>query len=259
MSAWEIRHGDSLRLLGELPDGIVDAVICDPPYSSGGAMRGDRMASTSAKYVGSNVAVEREDFEGDTRDQRGFLAWASLWLAEAFRASKPGAVVAAFIDWRMLPTLTDAIQAGGWVWRGVAVWNKTEGVRPMLGRFRAQAEYVVWGSRGPLADRPDVGVLPGVLTCSRPQGEREHIAQKPLEVMQWLVRFASPGGLVLDPFAGSGTTGVACLREGRRFLGFEVSPTWASHARARMEAEAAGLSLEAARSGQLPMFGGEQA
>lgn len=253
MADWEIRQGDSLCLLRDLHNAQVDAVICDPPYSSGGAMRGDRTISTTLKYVSTGVALEREDFEGDTRDQRGFLAWASLWLAECYRVTKPGGVIAAFIDWRMLPTLTDAIQAGGWVWRGVAVWDKTEATRPQAGRFRSQCEYIVWGSKGPLAS--DRGpALPGLLRHGRSEDSRDHIAQKPVPVMQWVVRFAAPGGLVLDPFAGTGTTGVACMREGRRFLGFEMVPSWAEHARQRLAAEAAGSDVHAAQSGQLPLL-----
>jgi site-specific DNA-methyltransferase (adenine-specific) len=250
---YEIRCGDSMLLLRDLPDGHVDAVICDPPYSSGGAMRGDRVRSTTEKYVSSNL--EREDFEGDTRDQRGFLAWAGLWMAECYRVTKPGGVIAAFIDWRMLPTITDAMQVGGWVWRGVAVWDKTEAVRPVIGRFRSQCEYIVWGSRGPMSTDRGVPAIPGCLRCSRGADARDHIAQKPVEVMLWVVRLAVPGGLVLDPFAGTGTTGVACLREGRRFLGFEMVPSWAEHAQKRLAAESEGSSMSAARAGQLPLLG----
>lgn len=59
---------------------------------------------------------------GDNRDQRAFLIWAGLWLNAARVASKPGAVLCSFIDWRQLPTLTDAVQVGGWVWRNLATW-----------------------------------------------------------------------------------------------------------------------------------------
>ena len=57
------------------------------------------------------------------------------------------------IDWRMLPTMTDAVQMAGWTWRGIVVWDKTNGCRPQLSRFRSQAEYVVWASRGAIDTR----------------------------------------------------------------------------------------------------------
>lgn len=59
---------------------------------------------------------------------------------------------------------------------------------------------------------------------------------KPLELMRWLVRLACPpGGLVLDPTAGSGTTGAAAALEGRRFVGIELEPAYLEIARARIE------------------------
>jgi site-specific DNA-methyltransferase (adenine-specific) len=67
----------------------------------------------------------------------------------------------------------------------------------------------------------------------------QHRTVKPLGLMQWLTRLVTPaGGLVLDPFAGSGTTGVACVREGLGFVGIEREQEWAEIARARIAAEA---------------------
>jgi DNA modification methylase len=86
--------------------------------------------------------------------------------------------------------------------------------------------------------------------------ERCHTTQKPVPLMLELVSlFTDPGELVLDAFCGSGTTGVACLRLGRRFIGIEKDSKYAAVARERLRAEANGLSLRDARAGQLPMFG----
>jgi site-specific DNA-methyltransferase (adenine-specific) len=64
-----------------------------------------------------------------------------------------------------------------------------------------------------------------------------HPTVKPVALMRWLIRLASPpGGLVLDPFAGSGSTGIAALKEGRRFLGVEQNARYARIARARLAA-----------------------
>lgn len=62
---------------------------------------------------------------------------------------------------------------------------------------------------------------------------------KPVELMQWLCRLVTPlGGLILDPFAGSGTTGMAALREGFRFIGIEQDADHAATARLRIEGDA---------------------
>jgi site-specific DNA-methyltransferase (adenine-specific) len=166
-----IYHGDCFDLLHDL-DGV-GAVITDPPYSSGGAFRGDR-AKGGQKYLGWAPAAdgpaqrkEYPDFTGDTRDQRGYLVWSSIWMTECQRILKPGGTFAVFTDWRQLPTTTDAVQAAGLVWRAVAVWDKGVG-RPVRGRFRNHVEYVIWATNGPHSD-PQAGPPHGEAgrSCSR--------------------------------------------------------------------------------------------
>lgn len=232
---WQVVRGEALSTLMDLPDACVDGIVTDPPYSSGGAFRGDRTVSTTLKYQQTGQAKEWSEFTGDNRDQRGYLAWCALWMWECLRVSKPGAPIVCFTDWRQLPITTDAIQAGGFVWRGVASWDKTEGVRPAMGRFRSQCEYLVWGSNGPMPLRNDVGVLPGAWTIGHDREDKHHIAGKPAALMQEVCRIVPPGGIVLDPFAGSGTTGVGAIRAGRRFLGIEVEAGHAETAKRRLE------------------------
>jgi site-specific DNA-methyltransferase (adenine-specific) len=245
--------GEALAVLATLADGTVDAVITDPPYSSGGAYRSDRMAPAREKYQASSILAPRADFTGDNRDQRAYGYWCALWLSECLRVAKPGAPLVVFTDWRQLPTTTDAIQAGGWIWRGIVPWNKTEGARKQRGRFTSQCEFAVWGSSGPMPEERGVGCLPGFISAFPNPREKHHIAGKPIEVMLELVEICEAGGLILDPFCGSGSTGVAALRTGRSFLGVEQIEEHANTARARLEAEAAGLSLEAHRGGQLAL------
>jgi site-specific DNA-methyltransferase (adenine-specific) len=216
-----LHRGEALAVLASLASGSVDAVIADPPYSSGGFTRGDRALSTTAtKYTDSDSLRDLADFAGDNRDQRGYGYWMALWLSEALRATRPGGVCLLFTDWRQLPITTDALQAGGWVWRGVVPWYKPGG-RPMAGRFAAQCEYVVWGSSGSMGLDFTDECLPGFYQASPPR-DREHQTQKPLDVMRKLVRICPKGGTVLDPFMGSGTTGVAAVLEGRSFIGSEL-------------------------------------
>jgi site-specific DNA-methyltransferase (adenine-specific) len=218
--------GDCLEILPEI--GQVDAVVADPPYSSGGFTRGDRTLDTSTKYQRSGMKASSyfENFSGDNRDQRSWVYWMSLWIILALRVSREGAAFCLFSDWRQLPATTDAIQAGGAIWRGIAVWDKLNS-RPWPDRFRAQAEYIVWGTNGPrqinMKDK-NAAYLPGVFQYNAPnQTERQHATQKPLELMKQLIQIARPSEVVLDPFMGSGTTGVACVETGRKFIGIEIN------------------------------------
>ena len=228
-------RADCLPWLMGLSEKIADGICTDPPYSSGGQYRGDRAQSTRTKYVNSDAVDPAPDFTGDNRDQRAYLAWCSLWLAECLRVSKPGAVCMLFTDWRQLPTTTDALQAGGWVWRGVVPWYKPL-ARPQSGRFTAACEYVVWGTNGQRTI--DGECFPGFYQYPPPR-DREHQTQKPLGLMSDLLQIIPEGGLVLDPFAGSGATGVAAAQTGREFLGCELDSRFAEVAAERV-AEAYG-------------------
>ena len=210
--------GDCLEVLPTLDE--IDALITDPPYSSGGQFRSDRAASTTTKYVNSDTKAYRPEFSGDNRDQRAFLTWSSIWLGQALSRSNTGAVVMMFSDWRQVPTMSDALQCGGWIWRNLVTWWKP-GIRMQKGRFSASSEYILYGSNGVPAEgeKSPQNVLRFAPSST---AEREHIAEKPITLMQELVGVTVPGGIVVDPFMGSGTTGVACAKMGRSFIGIEI-------------------------------------
>ena len=157
------------------------------------------------------------------------------WLSDARKACKPGAPICLFIDWRQYPSITDALQWAGWIWRGSVVWDKMTS-RPQKGRFRQQSEYVVWGSNGPMPVNRPVGCLPGVFRYANPQN-RIHLTAKPLQLMQDLVKITEPGGHILAPVAGSGTTVLAAVKEGYDATGIEVTDVYADLARKRLESE----------------------
>ena len=259
---WRLVRGESLALLTQLPSQFADAVITDSPYSSGGQFRGDRAGKTGEKYVGTNVRRherqqlrQRADFEGDTRDQLSFILWASLWSTECFRVAKPGAIVGFWTDWRQVAATIAALQGGGWVYRGLWGWDKTEGCRPVKGRPRNQLELVVWGSKGAMPTTRCGGIIePGVArACSATGGKGGHQTGKPVEVCRVWARLCEPGGILLDPFSGGASQGVACLEERRRYLGFEVVPRIHAEAVERLTQWG---QVAAAKPNQLGLFGG---
>lgn len=232
---WHLHHGDALAMVPTLANNHVDLVLTDPPYNSGGRTQSDRTKVTARdKYVLGNAQHSLADFAGDNRDQRGYTAWLALILAECLRASRPGASLLVFTDWRQLPATSDALQAGGWLWRGIIPWHKPIS-RPRMGGFKAECEYLLWGTHGPVDATRNPVYLPGLYSASQPRGRaRQHITQKPVELLAELVKVSPPGGTVLDPFAGSGSTGVAAIESGRSFIGVEVTAHYANIARTRI-------------------------
>lgn len=268
-----IWQGDALSVLLEIETASIDAIVTDPPYSSGGMVRSDRMAKTGAKYVQSDSSSQSiSDFSGDNRDQRAYAYWMALWLSEALRVTKPGGLCLLFTDWRQLPSTVDALQAGGWVWRGLVPWVKPS-ARPMSGRFTNAAEYVVWGSAGSMGldfDKPtfpgfyrstetppgDVNPFPPVFEGAPPR-EREHITQKPVDVMWGLVKIVPAGGTILDLFMGSGTTGVASMIEGYRFVGAELLDEFCDVSTRRIQQAELKASEPVAGQGVFDLAGGD--
>lgn len=98
---------------------------------------------------------------------------------------------------------------------------------------------------------------PVVVNCNGHRSDRIHTAQKPESLLLELVElFSDRGEVVFDPTSGSATTGVACLKLGRRFIGCELNAEWAELSRERLRAEESNSTLAARRAGQATLFGG---
>lgn len=225
----QLYMGDCIEQLRRLPEGtMADVCLCDPPYSSGGTHAGDRKASTRAKYTDrdSNGAARLPNFSGDNMDQRSFIEFMRWVCVELRQRTREGGILELFVDWRNLPAMTDAVQMAGWVWRGIVPWDK--GIsRNQPGRFRNDCEYVVWCSNGDLPidweKAKGTKALPGIYHYPIVPGkQRRHQTEKPLALIKDLLAICPQGGLAIDCFMGSGTTGEACVELGLDFIGIEM-------------------------------------
>jgi len=200
-------------VLKDLPDGSVDAVIPDPPY--GMALDTDYSGFNGWAGKGHKYAP----IVGDSArfDPAPFLAIGKVhvfWGAQYFCHSLP--------------------ERGGWL-----VFNKRGSGKPSAICF-GDCE-LAWTDVGQ-AVRMYSQMWHGVARWST-EG-RLHPAQKPIGLMAWCIeRFTEPGATVLDPFMGSGTTGVACVQTGRRFIGVEIDPTYYRIAERRIAEARAQLPL----------------
>ena len=141
-------------------------------------------------------------------------------------------------------------------YRRTCVWVKPDGMPQYSGDRPGMGYESIVCSHAAGRSTWNGGGRVGVFVHNKNSGgKHDHETQKPLPLMLELVElFTDPDDIVLDPFAGSGTTGVACLRLGRRFIGIEKDPTYAQLARDRLTAEERGSTLQAHRAGQEPLF-----
>jgi site-specific DNA-methyltransferase (adenine-specific) len=210
--------GDSLEALKSLPSGSVDAVITDPPYGIG------------FKYTGYKD------------DPSAYPEMMRAWISEAHRVAKPGA---AFFVWQAQPPVPRFHEWFPKHYRIMAACKNFVQIYPGPA-YAAFDPVVVWWKDGAKPYSAGTGTRDWFIADTTPGGRKRrgeakigHPCPRPLDHMVHVVsQWCPPGGTVLDPFAGSGTTGVACVRSGRGFIGIEIVPEY--HAIAEKRISAAG-------------------
>jgi DNA modification methylase len=207
-------HGDALDIIAEL-DLTVDAVVTDPPYASGTRLEAAKTNTAKTMLRAGRFADRPIDL--DQMTTTGFV-----WLLRAVAIGvRPmladGGSLLCFIDWRQWPNLVGALETANLRVQGMVVWDKEH--FGLGNGFRSQHELVCHASKGvPTIYDKGVGNV-----LSHPRVEPvDHPSPKPEKLMQRLIAAVTPpGGVVLDPFAGSGTTLRAAKNIGRRAVGIE--------------------------------------
>jgi site-specific DNA-methyltransferase (adenine-specific) len=215
--SWTIHHGDCLAILPSLPSGSVDAIVTDPPYG---------MNYQSAWRTDSSARKPKI-----VNDERPFI-W---WLYEAYRIAKDGGALVCFCEWRHQEVFKAAIATAGFTIKSQVIWDREwHGMGDLKASFAPQHDVIWFAVKGAFS-------FPGkrprsVVRCQRiAADELVHPTEKPVELMRQLVRaVAPPGGIILDPFAGSGSTGLAAMLEGMSFVGVEKDETYAATASGRL-------------------------
>lgn len=260
-----IHVGDALKVLRTLPDASVHCCVTSPPYWGGlrdyGVEAQIGMERDPSDYVARMVGVLKEarrvlrddgtlwlnvgdvyaaSGKGGGGNRGDRFAWETIRERKGFRMPPKGYKRK---DLTLVPfALADALRADGWYLRSTIVWRKGAASEPTrVDRPPVAHEYVFLLAKRERYHAADPGENWWNSSvwdiCS--DRRAEHPAAMPAELARRCIGVGCPSdGVVLDPFAGSGTTGVAAVRLGRAFVGIELNPEYAEIARRRIAAEA---------------------
>ncbi|MGE0847809.1 MAG: site-specific DNA-methyltransferase [Flavobacteriaceae bacterium] len=241
--------GDCVASMERIPAGSVDAVFADPPYF---------LQLEQQLYRPDNSRVDAVDDDWDKfSDFEAYDAFTRAWLMAARRVLKPDGALWVIGSYHNIFRVGAILQdLGFWVLNDV-IWRKTNPMPNFRGKRLTNAhETLIWASRSAEARytfnydamktfnddvqmRSDwlIPICTGAERLKDADGRKVHPTQKPEQLLHRVLMMSTgPGDVILDPFFGSGTTGAAARRLGRRFIGLERDTDYAAAARARIDA-----------------------
>ena len=218
----EIILGDAIAFMKTLPDGSVDAIIADPPYGLEEFSKGRGHARASLGRA-NHVDDGWDDMESTE-------SVVDQYMSEATRVLKKKGNLFQFCSFESIGRLVNTAPSQLY-YKTCGVWHKTNPI-PINMKIRYVNSVEAWihwvnGAKTGTFNANGKPVHNFIETGLTPAGEKKfgkHSTQKPLSVMRWAVEtLTNPGDLILDPFAGSGSTLVAAMETGRRSIGVELS------------------------------------
>lgn len=232
-----ILRGDSMRGLRRLCPDSVDLILTDPPY-------GINWHGNNGSQIQGDDAVRAE------------------WLQDAYRVLRSGGALYLFTRWDVYPEWRAAVENAGFLVKQLLVWRKnTGGQGDLTGTYAPDGEFIIFASKGRHTFRRKRRLNQVLLHDNPVASIKRHPHQKPTLLLGDLIQQSSRRReLVLDPFAGSGSTAVACVQQGRDYLAWEQDRQHHAEAKRRIHHEgplAPGSDLHPAAA-SVPKKQGEQ-
>ncbi len=237
MSEITLYNDDCILTMKNLVDDSVNLIVTDPPYNLGNFM----------KNRDTNLSKMRDNFFGTAGwDDMSFDEWVQSmddFFASSARVMKKGGSMIVFMAIIKVETILKLAEAHGFYYKTTGIWHKTNPMpRNMNLHFVNSTEawiYFTYKTRTGTFNNEGALFHDFIETSVTTSGERKygkHPTQKPEALIQHFVEILSnPDDVVLDPFLGSGTTGVVSKRLERNFIGVELNPTYFEMAKSRIE------------------------
>jgi adenine-specific DNA-methyltransferase len=220
----EVWHGESQHRAVDLPDGI-NCVITDPPYGVDFVSNSARRGASFEKY---NNAI---DNDGDPETAiENFMEVMNIIIPKLAE----NADIYIFTMWTVYPEWKTAVDLLGLEVKQLLVWEKGyPGMGDLEHNWGCGHELIIYAKKG---NRPVAYRRRAVITIDRvPGGKNIHPTEKPVSLLEMLIEMSTdPGDLVVDPYAGSGSTIWAAQRTGRLGIGIEMNQNYAEAANERL-------------------------
>lgn len=217
--AGHLYHGDAIALLAALPDNCIDLVVTDPPYRviSGG----NSSPASTANYGWKSSVLAANDGKIFDANKISFTDY----MPHLYRVLKPGSHCYVMVNNLNLRDLLNVADAVGFGFHNLLRWDKNTVNANRW--YMKDCEYTGFFYKKPAKSINYPGSKQG-FTCKTLRGpDKLHPTQKPVELMaHYVTNSSDPGAVVLDPFAGAGSTLVAAAESGRRFIGCEIDPAY---------------------------------
>lgn len=225
---------DSLVGMSNLPAASIDLVLTDPPY--GIASKG-KLTKSGGKIVSTSEAWGN-DFQDAWEDMNAYWAWFKPYVAQFHRVMKEGASCILFLDRKYTGLITYLIEQEFDLNFKNKVYFKKSNCLPSFRRlnYRSSIEEAVWLTKGK-GHTFNFGAQKEMTQCYEgPIGKKS--TKHPTEKYSWMIdplvkNHTNPGDMILDAFAGSGSTIVSAWKQGRKAIGFEKNPEFFAMADAR--------------------------
>lgn len=232
-------HGNCIDFMsdGEIEPSSVDLLITDPPYNLGNFM----------KSRNTNLKAMRENFFGaagwDNMNYDEWLVEMERFFGCAAKLMKKGGALIMFMSLMKTETIIQLAQKHGFYYKTTGVWHKRNPMpRNMNLHFVNSTEgwlYFVYDKRTGTFNNDGKAIHDFVETAVVPASEKsfgKHPTQKPEELIEFFLKLlTNEGDTVLDPFMGSGTSGVVARRLKRNFVGVELDDKYFANAKRRIE------------------------
>ena len=237
----DLKQGDCLEVMKDIPDKSIDLVVTDCPYHivSGGCTTGaygnkKGCGKCSIKWETKGQLYNFDNLKSGKLFDNNDIEFED-WLPDLYRILKDNTHCYIMINARNLKELQQEAEKVGFKFQNILVWKKNNATPNRY--YLNNCEFILMLRKGKAKNINYMGTK-NVLEIPNIIGKKNHPAEKPVELMKILIENSSnKGDVVIDPFMGIGSTGVACINTNRDFIGIELDEKYFNIAEKRLKGE----------------------